>query len=75
MFMRSITPIRLIRTRNSDELPPFALWPAFPTSDYYGGSDAAEVSPADRWPPFHSSLPRSCKWTLQGRLGGGFSLT
>jgi hypothetical protein len=23
-----------------DRLPPFALWPAFPTSDYYGGSDA-----------------------------------
>src|SRR5262245_31374424 len=53
-------------------LPPFALWPAFPTSDYYGGSDAAEVSPVDRWPPFHSSLPRSCSRTLRGRLGGGF---
>ena len=24
----------------SDELPPFPLWPAFPTSEYYGGSDA-----------------------------------
>jgi len=28
-------------------LPPFALWSAFPTSDYYGGSDAAQVSPPD----------------------------
>jgi hypothetical protein len=26
---------------------PFALWPAFPTSDYYGTSDAAQASPAD----------------------------
>ena len=24
----------------ADELPPFPLWPAFPTSEYYGGSDA-----------------------------------
>ena len=30
----------------SGRLPPFALWPAFPTSDYYGGSDAPQVSPA-----------------------------
>jgi hypothetical protein len=31
-------------------LPPFALWPAFPTSDYYEGSDSAQVSTADCWP-------------------------
>jgi hypothetical protein len=30
-----------------NKLPPFALWPAFPTSDYYGGSDAVQVSPPD----------------------------
>jgi hypothetical protein len=29
----------------SDKLPPFALWPVFPSSDYYGGSDAIQVSP------------------------------
>ena len=26
-------------------LPPFAMWPAFPTSDYYGGSVAIGLSP------------------------------
>src|SRR5947207_244732 len=31
----------------SIRLPPFALWPAFPTSDYYGGTVTAQVSPAD----------------------------
>jgi hypothetical protein len=31
-------------------LPPFALWPVFPTSDYYGGSDAVQASSADCWP-------------------------
>jgi hypothetical protein len=30
-----------------DTLPSFALWLAFPTSDYYGGSDAIHVSLAD----------------------------
>jgi hypothetical protein len=33
-----------------DRLPPFALWPALPASDYYGGSDAPEVSLADCGP-------------------------
>jgi hypothetical protein len=33
-----------------DRLRPFALGPAFPTPDYYGRSDAPEVSPADCWP-------------------------
>jgi hypothetical protein len=35
---------------NPDRLPPFPVWPAFPASEYYGGSDAPEVSPADCWP-------------------------
>jgi hypothetical protein len=30
-----------------NRLPSFALWLAFPTSDYYDGSDAAQVSPPD----------------------------
>ncbi|KGD54724.1 hypothetical protein DP49_5117 [Burkholderia pseudomallei] len=25
------------------QLPPFAMWPAFPTSDYYGGSASLHV--------------------------------
>jgi hypothetical protein len=32
---------------NHNRLPPFALWLAFPASDYYGGSDAIHVSLAD----------------------------
>jgi hypothetical protein len=34
-----------------DRLPPFAMRPAFPASDYYGGSDAPFVSPAGCSPP------------------------
>jgi hypothetical protein len=32
--------IRLPLLWNSDKLRPFAVWLAFPTSDYYGRSDA-----------------------------------
>src|SRR4051794_197938 len=34
-------------------LPPFAVWPAFPTADYYGGSVAMRVAPCrpSRVPP------------------------
>jgi len=34
-------------------LPPFAVWPAFPTADYYGGSVAMRVAPfrPSRVPP------------------------
>src|SRR5262249_11229445 len=28
-------------SRSANSLPPFAMWPAFPTSDYYGGSAPA----------------------------------
>jgi hypothetical protein len=31
---------RYLSTGLLDRLPPFALWPAFPTADYYDGSDA-----------------------------------
>src|SRR5262249_40626805 len=53
----------------SEKLPPFALWSVFPTSDYYGGSDAPEVSLPDCWGHlFHGSLPRSRKRTLREGL-------
>jgi len=42
-----ILPNSVNPPRNPDELPPFALWPAFPASDYYGGSDTTQVSPPD----------------------------
>jgi hypothetical protein len=49
------------------------MWPAFPTSDYYGGSDASHVSLPDCWEHlFQGSLPRSRCWTLQRSLGGGY---
>src|SRR5262249_39125801 len=54
-----------------DRLPPFAVWPAFPAADYYDGSDAPQVSPADRWPPLQRGLSRSWSRTLRGHLGGG----
>ena len=42
-------------------LPPFAMWPAFPTSDYYGGS---APPPTDR-PTVRPALHRA------GRTGSG----
>src|SRR5262249_42291528 len=51
-------PRRLLSPGIVDLLPPFALWSAFPASDYYGGSDAPEVSLPDCWGHlFHGSLP------------------
>ncbi len=29
----------------SDHLPPFAMWPAFPAADYYGGSVTLGLAP------------------------------
>jgi hypothetical protein len=63
--------LRLLRVASS--LVPFALWPALPASDYYGTTDAAQVSLPDCWGhPFQGSLPRSRNRTLRGSLGGGF---
>jgi hypothetical protein len=39
--------------RNSNKLPPFAMWPVFPASDYYGGSDAAH----GHWPTAGLGIP------------------
>src|SRR5262249_40054634 len=46
-------------------LPPLALWPAFPTSDYYGGSEPSQVSPVDYPLRF-----REASHVHQGRLCG-----
>src|SRR5262249_49656329 len=35
-----------LNSRDVKPLPPLALWPALPTSDYYGGTATAQVSPA-----------------------------
>src|SRR5687767_5235189 len=32
----------------SQHLPPFAVWPAFPAADYYGGSVAVGLAPRRR---------------------------
>ena len=49
-----------VSSRDVRPLPPFALWPAFPASDYYGGSDAVQVSLPDCWEHlFQDSLSRS----------------
>jgi len=46
--------------RDDSPLVPFALWTAFPSSDYYGTTDAAHVSLPDCWEhPFQGSLSRS----------------
>ena len=67
--------LRLAALRPVNLLVPFALWPALPTSDYYGTSDASQVSLPDCWGhPFRGSLPRSRRWTLRGSLGGGYPL-
>jgi hypothetical protein len=52
-----------------DRLLPFALWPAFPASDYYGSTDALQVSlPDSREHPFQESFPRSRGWTAARRF-------
>src|SRR3954449_4464283 len=48
MMASVVSAFRMSRTstdRSSSHLPPFAMWPAFPTSDYYGGSVALGLSP------------------------------
>src|SRR5262249_26884724 len=39
--------LRLVASGIVDLLVPFALGPAFPAADYYGTSDAAQVSPPE----------------------------
>jgi hypothetical protein len=39
---------RILNVCYPTHLPPFAMWSAFPTSDYYGGSVAMGVSPLRR---------------------------
>jgi hypothetical protein len=41
-FQETFLPVSipLPELRFSNRLPPFALWPAFPTADYYDGSDS-----------------------------------
>jgi hypothetical protein len=46
-----------VAARNAALLASFALWPAFPSADYYDASDAIQVSPPELlgsvsgWPP------------------------
>jgi hypothetical protein len=40
----------LVASQGVALLASFALWPAFPTSDYYDASDADRASAADCWP-------------------------
>jgi hypothetical protein len=44
-----------LATRHRTYLTPFAMWPAFPTSDYYGVSVAMGVSPSGD-PTFRARL-------------------
>jgi hypothetical protein len=51
MMARVISASRMSRTstpRPSNHLPPFAMWPALPTPDYYGGSVAMGLAPDRR---------------------------
>ncbi len=43
MMLRTVSALRIPRTslsKHPGHLPPFALWTAFPSSDYYGDSVA-----------------------------------
>ena len=49
MIARQVSALRISRTSLvltlKRHLPPFAMWPAFPTSDYYEGSVAIGLAP------------------------------
>ena len=45
-----------------DRLPPFAMWPALPTSDYYGGSDPSPRASADCSPWHPPTRPPRSRW-------------
>jgi hypothetical protein len=55
-----------------NELAPFALWVAFPPSDYYEASDATADLGRLLSLPFGGGLPRSQRWTPRGSEGGGY---
>src|SRR5687767_14351241 len=51
MAVRMRSALRITRTSRfawPSHLPPFAMWPAFPAPDYYGGSDAVGLAPRRR---------------------------
>src|SRR5215210_7190515 len=51
MIPRTVAALCISHTSpawNQTTLPPFALWPAFPASDYYGGSVAVGLAPRRR---------------------------
>jgi hypothetical protein len=66
--------LRVIGLRSVTPLAPFAMYAAFPHSDYYGASDAHWVHWGICTPP-PVSLPRSHRWTLRSRVGGGYRTT
>ena len=48
VYLSSRRPLKVgeivtAKIERADELPPFAVWPAFPTSDYYGGSASLHI--------------------------------
>jgi hypothetical protein len=61
MISSTASALRITRTSTywtPNNLPPFAMWPAFPTSDYYGGSVAVGVAPRrpiSRFPMWHDN--------------------
>src|SRR5262245_61452145 len=64
----TVSMVRISRVSagfHPSHLPPFAMWPAFPASDYYGGSVAMGVSPFRR-----SRI--SCMNDVQDDLGALF---
>ena len=60
-----ITHHTRLQSCHPTHLPPFAMWPAFPTSDYYGGSVPVGVVPfRESHVPFVTDV--------QGGLGASF---
>ena len=59
MFMETSPLIDYLCFRRTNKLSPFAMWPAFPTSDYYDDTDAPHVSPPGYRLRFVGSLSRS----------------
>src|SRR5215210_5727883 len=51
MIPRTVAALCISHTSpawNQTTLPPFAMWPAFPAADYYGGSVAVGLAPRRR---------------------------